>query len=143
MLREWRRDFAKYLRDLGIEANATERAVRGKTGTTKLDGIHRAMMRGQSTHMRARAEAVAREIAAGGLKPAPGQRVLLETRRAVLEGWRGLADVLDRGGNPQLAGLIRRFAESMPSSLTEKETIARQLGARLRADRILEQPWTR
>jgi hypothetical protein len=60
-LREWRRDFAQYLRDLGVEANATERAVRGANRTTKRDGIYRAMLRGQSTHMRARAEVVARE----------------------------------------------------------------------------------
>lgn len=62
-LREWRQDFAQYLRDLGVEANATERAVRGARRTTKQDGIHRAMLRGQSTHMRVRAEAVARELA--------------------------------------------------------------------------------
>jgi hypothetical protein len=143
MLREWRRDFAQYLRDLGVNANATERAVRGDTRTTKRDGIHRAMMRGQSTHMRARAEAVARELATGGLKPDPGQRVLLETRRAVLEGWRGLADVLDRGGNPQLAGLVRRFAESMAPPLTEKQKMARQLGAHFRDDRDRREARTR
>jgi hypothetical protein len=34
VLREWRRDLAQYLRDLGVEANATERAVRGETRTT-------------------------------------------------------------------------------------------------------------
>src|SRR5438477_6733237 len=33
-LREWRRDFAHYLRELGVEANATERAVRGKRETS-------------------------------------------------------------------------------------------------------------
>src|SRR5256885_15356332 len=48
-LREWRRDFAQYLRDLGVEANATERAVRGETKPQKSTGIHRAMMRGAST----------------------------------------------------------------------------------------------
>jgi hypothetical protein len=31
-LREWRRDFAQYLRDVGIEANATERAVQDPKG---------------------------------------------------------------------------------------------------------------
>lgn len=62
VLREWRRDFAKCLRDLGVEANATESAVRGEPRASKRDGIHRAMLRGQSTHIRARAEAVAREL---------------------------------------------------------------------------------
>jgi hypothetical protein len=54
-LREWRRDFAQHLRDLGVEANATERAVRGETRTTKRDSIHRTILRRESTHMRARA----------------------------------------------------------------------------------------
>jgi MobA/VirD2-like, nuclease domain len=133
-LREWRRDFAQYLRDLGIEANATERAVRGASRLTKRDGIHRATLRGESTHMRARAEAVARELAKGGLNPNPDrdQRILLETRRSVLDGWRGLADVLDRDGNPQLAGAVRRFAETMPPPLTEKQTIAQAMVLRIR-----------
>ena len=135
MLREWRRDFAQHLRDLGVEANATERAVRGETRTTKRDGIHRAMLRGKSNHMLMRAEIVARELASGGLKPDPGQRVLLETRRAVLDGWRGLSDLLERDGNSQLAGAVRRFAEAMPPPMTEKETIARQVGAHFRDHR--------
>jgi type IV secretory pathway VirD2 relaxase len=143
VLREWRQDFAKYLRDIGVEANATERAVRGETRITKRDGIHRAMLRGQSTHMRARVEAVAREFAAGGHRPEPGKRVLLETRQAVLDGWRGLADVLDRDGNPRLAAAVRRFAETMLPPLTEKETIARQLGPLSRNRRISEQAVTR
>lgn len=139
-LREWRRDFAQDLRDLGVEANATERAVRGETRTTKRDGIYRAMLRGQSTHMWARAKIVGRELMAGGLKPDPGQRELLETRQAVINGWRGLADILDRDENPQLAGLVRSFAEKMPPPQTEKEILARQLGVIIRRNRIHEIP---
>lgn len=139
MLREWRQDFAKYLRDLGVEANATDRAVRGEIRKSKHDGIHRAMLRGQSTHVRSRAEAVARELGAGRLKPEPGQRGLFETRRAVLDGWRALAGVLERDGNSQLAGLVQRFVETMPPPLTEREMIARQLGAQLQTDRGREQ----
>lgn len=142
-LREWRQDFAEYLRDLGVEANATERAVRGDTRTTKRDGIHRAMLRGDSKHMRARAEAVARELAGGGLRHNPGQRVLLETRQAVLDGWRGLADVLDRQGNSQLARVVRLFAETMPPPLTEKEIIAHQLRPHLLNRSLREQAQTR
>ncbi len=97
-LREWRRDFAENLRGLGVEANATERAVRGANRTTKRDGIHRAMLRGESTHIRTRAGAVAREVAAGGLKPEPGQRVLLDTRRSVVEGWRACSTREREGG---------------------------------------------
>lgn len=131
-LREWRRDFAQNLRDLGVEANATERAVRGETRTTKRDGIRRAMLRGESTHMRARAETVARQLATGRLDPDPGKRTLLETRRAVLDGWRGLADILDRDGNPQLARAARRFAGTMPPPLTENEAMAKAMALRIR-----------
>jgi hypothetical protein len=49
-LREWRRESARHLRDQGIAANATERAVRGETRSHKLDGIYRATKRGDSTH---------------------------------------------------------------------------------------------
>lgn len=40
-LREWRRDFAQYLRDYGVEANATERAVRGSHYQNRKGGIFR------------------------------------------------------------------------------------------------------
>jgi hypothetical protein len=40
-LREWRREFARHLRDQGIAANATERAVRGD-GTRPPHPIYRA-----------------------------------------------------------------------------------------------------
>lgn len=143
ILREWRRDFAQYLRDVGVEANATERAVRGVSRMTKRDGIHRAMLRGESTHMRARAEAVARELARDTLKPDSSQRVLRETRQAVLDGWRGLADVLERDGKSQLARAVRRFAETMPSPLTEKEAIARRLEVHFQNYRTLEQALAR
>lgn len=46
-LRHWRQEFAKHLRALGVEANATERAVRGETRQAKKDGIYRASLRGE------------------------------------------------------------------------------------------------
>jgi hypothetical protein len=142
-LREWRRDFAQYLRDLGIEANATERAVRGETRTTKRDGIHRAMLHGHSTHMRARAEAVGRELVAGVVQPSPGQGLVRDTRRVVLDGWRRIADLLERDGNSQLAKTVRRFADTLPPPLTEKENIMHEVRAQLRDHRIPERALTR
>src|SRR5205807_8344013 len=58
-LREWRRDFAHYLRELGVEANATERAVRGKRESSRRDGIYRAERRGMSRHTREQVDGVA------------------------------------------------------------------------------------
>jgi type IV secretory pathway VirD2 relaxase len=48
-LRHWRSEFARNLRLLGVEANTTERAVRGETRKAKKDGIYRASQRGDST----------------------------------------------------------------------------------------------
>src|SRR5437764_6023705 len=45
-LREWRQAFARHLRDGGIAANATERAVRGESRTRDIDSIYRATLRG-------------------------------------------------------------------------------------------------
>lgn len=52
-LRDWRREFARHLRDQCIAANATQRAVRGETRIHKHDAIYRAQLRGDSTHTRA------------------------------------------------------------------------------------------
>jgi hypothetical protein len=54
-LRDWRREFARHLRGLGVEANATDRAVRGQGQSPKLDGIYRAEQRGDCRRTRERA----------------------------------------------------------------------------------------
>src|SRR5689334_23616491 len=82
-LRGWRSEFARHLREQGVAANATERAVRGENRPQKTDGIYRAARRGASTHWRRRAELVARELGNGGLTVEPGATSLLETRREV------------------------------------------------------------
>src|ERR1700722_14493818 len=57
-LREWRSELARHLRERGVEANATDRQVRGETKTPKSDSIFRADQRGASTHVQARYRAV-------------------------------------------------------------------------------------
>lgn len=96
------------------------------------------MVRGQSTHMRARAELVARELSAGGLKAESAKTTLLETREAVLEGWKNLSDILERQGEIRLAATVRRFTETMPPPRTEKESIAHQIRTRIAAHRAQE-----
>src|SRR4051812_16242233 len=86
-LREWRREFARHLREQGIEANATERAVRGQDRVNKIDGVYRAKSRGLSTHIRKRVEFVAAGLANGNLRPEPARFELLKTRKEVERGW--------------------------------------------------------
>jgi RNA polymerase-interacting CarD/CdnL/TRCF family regulator len=136
-LRHWRSEFARNLRLLGVEANATERAVRGESTKAKKDGIYRATLRGESTHMRERAEAVAVELAKRKLRIEPGKASLVETRNEVRRAWLVVRDILIREQQPELAAHVRRFAEQMTPPLTEKEWIAEQLSDRL-AERTLQ-----
>jgi hypothetical protein len=139
-LRHWRSQFAHHLRQLGVAANATERAVRGETKTTKKDGIYRASLRGDSTYIRAQAEAVAKELLNGNIRAESGKRTLLETRAAVKQGWRAVAEHLTRSAQRELAASVTRFANDMPRPETDREHVARQLlaaRARLREERTL------
>src|SRR5690606_12537623 len=102
-LRGWRQEFARHLREQGIAANATERAVRGEIKTRKTDGIYRAALRGASTHMRARMEEAAACFAERRSVVEPGKATLVGTRRRIEEGWRAVARLLDSEGDRRLA----------------------------------------
>lgn len=133
-LRHWRLQFAQQLRDLGVAANATERAVRGEDRKSTKDGIYRARLRGGSTADRAKAEGVARELAAsGGIRPESGKRTLLATRAAIQDGWKSVAEKLVLHGDRQLAADVARFASGMDRPLTDREWLAKQLMASVRA----------
>lgn len=139
-LRHWREEFARHLRALGVPANATQRYVRGETSPRKSDGIYRASLRGDSTHMRERAEAVARDLTRGGSRVEPGKAKLEETRATVRRAWGAVSEILIRDRQPDLAAQIRRFAEQMPPAKTEREWLAGQLRERARPPRAREGP---
>lgn len=138
-LRDWRREFARHLREQGIEANATERAVRGECRVNKVDGIYRAQCRGASTHMRARVERAAADLQNVNRQPDPGKSRLLRTRKEVERGWRALDEILNAEGQEKLAAEVRRFASQMPTPSTEREQIADALLHRIRAPRANDQ----
>jgi hypothetical protein len=127
MRRQWRSDFARHLRGLGIPANATQRFVRGDTTPRKSDGIYRAALRGESTHMRDRAESVGRELAVGGIRIEPGKAKLMETRADVYRAWQTVGDILVRQRQPELAKQVIQFMYRMPSPVSDKEQIAAQV----------------
>jgi type IV secretory pathway VirD2 relaxase len=126
-LRAWRSEFARHLRELGVAANATPRYVRGETGLQKPDSIYRASLRGDSTYMRERADAVAQEMAKGKLRIEPGKASLVATRKEVQRAWLAVGDILIRERQPELAAHVRRFADQMAPPLTEKEWVATRL----------------
>jgi hypothetical protein len=139
-LREWRTQFAHHLRALGVAANATPRYVRGETSLRKPDGIYRASLRGESTHMRERAEAVTQELTRGKLWVEPGRASLLITRNGVKRAWLAVGQILVRQGQPELAAHVMRFSNEMPPVATDKELIAAKLVEHKRTRRAREGP---
>lgn len=134
-LREWRRDFAAALREQGIDANATERAVRGQSRAPTQDGIFRAMLRGDSTHFEKKVQAVADSLRKHGEVPNIGKAALRATRRDVEHSWRAFGRLLEAQGEHELPELIYRFVDGMPPAWTDQEWIAAGLLERSRAAR--------
>jgi hypothetical protein len=126
-LREWRQEFARHLRDQGIAANATERAVRGESRTRKRDGIYRAGLRGDSNYTRARDESVGAQLLEDVFRVEPGKVKLIDTRKRIERGWRAASEMLVAEGHPELAGRVDCFLAQMPPPRTERELIALEL----------------
>src|ERR1700683_1083456 len=120
-LRDWRQQFAARLREQGIAANATERAVRGATRVPRTDGVFRSEKRNSSTYVQAKLNS---SIHRDRNQPETGKATLVATRREVEQGWYVVHDVLERDGHSEVAHDIRRFLAQMHPPLTESEQIA-------------------
>jgi hypothetical protein len=142
-LRQWRAEFARHLRLLGVPANATERAVRGESRKARKDGIYRARVRGASTYMRAQVEAVASALLKGDTGTEPGKHAIVETRRWVEQSWHSVASQLASEGHHELADVVRRFVDTMPPPRTEREWVAYELRQQLGNSRVRDQHPTR
>jgi hypothetical protein len=119
-LRDWRQRFAAHLREQGISANATERAVRGATRVAKTDGAYRSDLRDSSTYVQAKFASYARRARN---QPEPRKAALVATRREVERGWYVVHGVLEREGHSEVARDIRRFLAQMHPPRTEREQI--------------------
>ena len=126
-LRAWRRQFAAQLRAQGVAANATERAVRGQVRPPIRDGVFRAALRDESTHVLKRLERARARSDVGAGTPDPGAAVLRETRRAVIEGWHATVERLLADGHRQLAEQVWKFIGGMPLPQTEQQRFEREL----------------
>jgi Relaxase/Mobilisation nuclease domain len=129
-LRDWRREFARRLREQGVEANATERAVRGQIVTSRSDAIFRAAHRGVSTHMEWRLAEAARSVADGPAQTCRGRDTLERTRVAVQRGWLAVGEILVRQGEVQDVTEIRRFAQKLSAPRTDHEFLQQLVRAR-------------
>lgn len=124
MLREWREDFARMMREQGVTANATPRVARGRNKGSTKDAIYRAQRRGASTTLRDQVASIVEELKESGTVLDRSRKRLVETRKAVVDSWMWTADALDQQGEVSLAGDVRYFAKHLPPVLTDRERIA-------------------
>jgi Relaxase/Mobilisation nuclease domain len=127
MLRDWRQDFARMMREQGIAANATPRSVRGQTKPPAKDVFYRPRQRGQSYTLREQLDGIVQELSQTKTISDPARRQLLETRKAVVAGWNAVAAKLETQGEIALGGDVRYFARNLPPVLTDRERLAMQL----------------
>jgi hypothetical protein len=135
MLREWREDFAAMMREQGVAANATSRAVRGRKKRKAQDRLYRARRHGTPAVLREQVEAVAKELKKTGTVRDPARTKLVQTRKALISHWMNIADSLDAQGEAVLAGEVRQFATRLPPVLTDRERIAVQIIRHLKSSK--------
>lgn len=140
MLREWREDFARLMREQGIAANATSRATRGQTKRGERDAAYRAKARRRSSAFREEVQSIARELSATGSIRDPKRARLLETRKALVAGWLGMAKTLEAQGERQLAADVREFARTLPPVRTDRERLAEDFVRFLKEQRTVQRP---
>jgi hypothetical protein len=135
MLREWRQDFAQEMRKQGIAANATPRSVRGQTKRAAKDVFYRTRRRGESYARQEEIDGIKTELRETRTISDPARHRLLETRRAIVEGWNAVASKLESQGEIVLGGHVRYFAKHLPPVMTDRERLAEQLIRFVRTDR--------
>lgn len=141
-LRRWRAQFARQLRAHGVEANATDRHVRGQSRAPKRDPVFRAARRGDSSHMTARVDTALRALKEGSADTS-GAEKLQRTRAQVVQGWQAVRELLMSEGHVQLADQVERFVSQMRPPLTERQWLAAELMARARQLRSKDKPHVR
>ena len=114
-LRRWRSEFAEQLRQIGVSANATERAVRGQYAKTPRDGAYRAALRGESQSLRHWLQRDA-TTSAGSLAQNSSRAVSsFQARDKLIIGWQNVAVQLSRTGEHRLAREVDLFVYQLRS----------------------------
>ena len=128
-LRQWRADFARHLREQGIEANATPRAVRWQRPSHKPDGQFRAEQRGASTVLRQRVKGIVKDVLSGTEVSEAGKAKLEQTRQQITTDWKRSLGIVLAQGQQGLALQIARFIRSVPAVRTDREELTIQITA--------------
>ena len=134
-LEQWRESFAEKLRERGIEANATRRAVRGKTRRGKKVGVLATEKRGQSRVLKEKFKEAREELIGNSNKPRPWEKAIENRRRSTIRQLYGAAAEVEKD-MPELAKGLREFAKNLPAEAEKtemqaiKEAIVKQVHLR-------------
>lgn len=131
-LQQWRESFAEKLRDHGIEANATPRALRGVTRRPVKQAV--IGMRGRGVVPQRDQERIAKlqHDKANGITTGPHDQTLKESRRVVLSGYAKVASTLaqsDATEDRRLAVAVAKYVHSFQEPKSD-HTVALELMAR-------------
>ncbi|MGH8251701.1 MAG: relaxase/mobilization nuclease domain-containing protein [Steroidobacteraceae bacterium] len=134
-LRRWREQFARHMRQHGIEANATPAQIRGRLSDFQKDGIFRAARRGES---RVESERERRAIAAvkvdmSKLSMSLGR--IFQTVETVHHDWSMTSSSLEAQGLRGLAAEVERFRQSLRIPKTREDRTL-SAAARVPSERV-------
>ena len=108
-LRAWRQQFASNLRELGVAANATERAVRGETKSTDPTAPIEPRSVRARPYVQDREQRILREWSAGTPELGEGEMKLRRLAKTWLTGGAVSAHVLRPTGTSNLGGALIHF----------------------------------
>jgi type IV secretion system T-DNA border endonuclease VirD2 len=130
-LQQWRERFARELRRLGVEAEATPRQARGKVQKAARLPVHKAEQRGiePRVYMAEKKEAQQHAGSAALPQPRAWSRDIQARQDSIRRSYLAHAEALGQGdaADRQLARDIRRFVADMPVPLTRRQAMAVEL----------------
>jgi type IV secretion system T-DNA border endonuclease VirD2 len=136
-LQQWRERFARELRRLGVEAEATPRQARGHVRKASPIAVHHTEQKGVEPRVRSADRRFAEKEARASKpsQPRDWSQEIQARQESIRRAYLGHADVLAQGdtADRQLARDIKRFVADMPVSLTRRQAMTVELR------RVLEQ----
>lgn len=130
-LQQWRERFARELRRLGVEAEATPRQARGVVRKAARTAVNRTEARGGVPRVRAAERREAERDAKAPTPPQPRDwsRDIQARQDSIKRAYLGHADELSKGdaSDRRLANDIKRFVAEMPVPLTRRQALTVEL----------------
>ncbi|HEY2675352.1 MAG TPA: relaxase/mobilization nuclease domain-containing protein [Steroidobacteraceae bacterium] len=138
-LRRWRGQFARHLREHGVEANATPAQMRGRLSDYQRDAVYRTARRGESRVELVREMCALEAAKSATSRPLSGPGRIEQTAEAVQKDWLTTALTLEGQGFDDLAAEVDRFLQTLKIPESRKDEVMR-VATRERTDRRPKPP---